>query len=360
MEAGGSSSDSASVAGDISFNTSPKYKVKFTKMHGCGNDFVVFELDKVRQLSTNEYVRDWSVQQLSDLSKALANRKLGIGCDQVIIVNSKPNNTDTDYEMLIFNSDGEQATMCGNGVRCFSKYIIDNQIQSQTKNTSNEIQNIETLAGVIKTFPQLDHPLNTSNTTLIKVNMGNAMVLNTKQTVNAIARNEINLSTTDRSLYVYNIEIDHPTVNRLECVLVSMGNPHCVVFIERNQELGNISGGNYSGARLALMEIESIAMALQKHPLFADSCNVEFVTTASGKPNKVLSRVYERGSGETLACGTGACGVAVASILQGHCNADSEVFVEMPGGLLLISWKGHNQVFKTGPACTVFSSTIEL
>ncbi|KAN0038728.1 hypothetical protein ACTA71_000914 [Dictyostelium dimigraforme] len=343
-----------------------KYEIPFSKMHGAGNDFIVFETNKVKRLDGTE--NEITLKELQEITLKLSHRKLGVGFDQAIIINNDPKVLKSaHYEMIVINSDGEQATMCGNGVRCFSKYIIDNCIESKSLNgTPKEEENgdieqkIETLAGLVITYPKILHHLNQYNLMMIKVNMNNALVLKTNQFKDEEFENVLNKGVTDEKAYIYTInDLSLPQCNQLECVLVSMGNPHCVIFLERNIELGNLSEDT---SNLSTMKIDEIAIKLQKLPLFKDGCNVEFVSTKHSKTtNRVISRVFERGTGETLACGTGACGVAVASILMSHCDKDKEVTVSMPGGDLLIQWSNETgEVFKTGPACTVFNSNIKI
>ncbi|KAN0024209.1 hypothetical protein ACTFIV_008609 [Dictyostelium citrinum] len=350
-------------------NSNPKYEIPFSKMHGAGNDFIVFETNKVKRLDGSE--NEITLKELKEITLKLSHRKLGVGFDQAIIINNNPKVLKSaHYEMIVINSNGEQATMCGNGVRCFSKYIIDNCIESKSLNgTPKEDENIggdieqkiETLAGIVITYPKISHHLNQYNLMMIKVNMNNALVLKTNQYKDDEFENILNKKLTNQNAYLYTIKgLSLPQCNQLECVLVSMGNPHCVIFLERNIELGNLS--NNVASNLSTMKIDEIAITLQKLPLFKDGCNVEFVSTKDSKlTNRVISRVFERGTGETLACGTGACGVAVASILMSHCTEDKEVKVSMPGGDLLIQWSnGTGEVFKTGPACTVFNSNIKI
>ncbi|KAK5579270.1 hypothetical protein RB653_008951 [Dictyostelium firmibasis] len=346
-----------------------KYEITFSKMHGAGNDFIVFETNKVKRLDGTE--NEITLKELQEITLKLSHRKLGVGFDQAIIINNDPKVLKSaHYEMIVINSDGEQATMCGNGVRCFSKYIIDNCIESKSLNgtpkedeKNGDIeQKIETLAGLVITYPKISHHLNQYNLMMIKVNMNNALILKTNQYKDdEFESNILKKTITNEKAYLYTIkDLGLTQCDQLECVLVSMGNPHCVVFLERNIELGNLS--SEVASNLSTMKIDEIAIKLQKLPLFKDGCNVEFVSTTNSKTtNRVISRVFERGAGETLACGTGACGVAVASILMSHCSHEKEVTVSMPGGDLLIQWSNETgEVFKTGPACTVFDSKIKL
>ncbi|KYQ88377.1 hypothetical protein DLAC_11075 [Tieghemostelium lacteum] len=387
--------------------TTPRYRLKeFSKMHGAGNDFVVFETKDIIPLKGENI-------DFKYIATKLSHRKLGVGCDQLIIVNSKHQSEKTHYEMLVYNADGSEASMCGNGIRCFSKYILDNKIANciDGKVVTDE-QLVHTKAGIIKTYiPQITdnvslEKLQNSTSIQIKVDMSYAYVLSTTDSNSGSSGSGSNNSgsasassasgygsgsssgsgsnygngsgsssigsgsssgsttqtnqTTDKEILVsgqtpvekYQVSIDYPqTGKKLNCILVSMGNPHCVLFFDINQETLNAN-------EFYEMDISTIAKYLQQHSLFKSGCNVEFVLKKSD--NHFLSRVYENGSGETLACGTGACGVAVACILQGYATTDKPVKIEMPGGILTIQWDGKNSVFKTGPATTVFTSCIDI
>ncbi|EFA84726.1 hypothetical protein PPL_01718 [Heterostelium album PN500] len=417
-------SSSSSCNGNHDY-TNIIYRVSFTKMHGAGNDFVLFKREDIKRTivsnkanghghtngnsngnnngngtsnGNGNYSYVPSLDELAYISKSIANRKLGVGCDQVIIVSDSPSSK-SDYEMLIFNNDGSQAMMCGNGVRCFSKYITDNRIPS-IYNEDGSInsdrvyhdrpsQRVHTLSGIIITYPQKqqhqhegveeveengkdnhnnNHNNNLNNNTqqqqqlnkilsltkFIKVNMGTPYILRTNEERSQLLvvdnRSVMNINT--KSIHFMKTIYVTPTVS-LRCVLVSMGNPHCVIFLKDNQ--GSIA----DESQLESMDISYIGRKLESDGLFIDSCNVEFVSVIA--QNKLKVRVWERGAGETLACGTGACAVAVASILTGKSVISESISVEMPGGELIIDWnKEDNKVYKTGPATTVYSSEVNI
>ncbi|GAM20314.1 hypothetical protein SAMD00019534_034890, partial [Acytostelium subglobosum LB1] len=368
------------------------YRIRFTKMHGAGNDFVLFKRNGKHH---NDYGHEpLSLDELSYISKSIANRKLGVGCDQVIIVTDAPS-PKSDYEMLIYNQDGSVATMCGNGVRCFSKYITDNRIPSvymmDGGNNVDEVyeermfQRVHTLAGIIITYPLAQSTYGL--TKLIKVNMGSPLVLKTNAppslaslsspepptTTTTKEDNRVILTPiTGQMYYSKTINVlgmatttctssstsSSAAITLFQCILVSMGNPHCVVFLEDNIKLGSLP----TDTSLDTLDIADIGKKIEADPIFIDSCNVEFVTVCTNHLiRKVRARVWERGTGETLACGTGACAVAVASILTGKCQVDETVSINMPGGELLIDWnQQEGKVYKTGPATTVFTSEIDI
>ncbi|EGG13752.1 hypothetical protein DFA_11513 [Cavenderia fasciculata] len=376
-------------------------EITFTKMQGAGNDFIVFKKEDIKVIPNKQFSPDSSegvrsgasltIEDLSVISKKLAHRKLGIGCDQLIIVADSPN-ADTDYEMLIFNSDGSQASMCGNGIRCFSKYIIDNSVKSihdkDNKNngssgsggssddgesSSNESENaivhrVHTLAGTIICSTDKSQIGSKNNgdsyyredTMLVKVNMGNPYLLRTNDNTLLVPNDRTILvptpnPSTDKPIYLERVQVDERRA--IDVVLVSMGNPHCVIFLQDNIEKGQLP----EGTDIDTMDISEIGQKLAKHKMFVDSCNIEFVS--STKANHFKARVWERGAGETLACGTGACAVAVATVLVGKSLPEQQISINMPGGELLIDWNANEnfgKVFKTGPATSVFSSVIKI
>eukprot|EP01132_Coremiostelium_polycephalum_P007966 gene7966-9799_t len=336
-------------------------------MHGAGNDFVVFDTNEIKRLSDIEELKEkqkFTIEELSEISLEISNRKIGVGCDQVIIVTEPSDFEMNQYQMIIFNCDGTQATMCGNGIRCFSKFIIDKNIKPSSSSKISDKQEqkeqiIETLAGQKKTYPIYDHPDNKpSMTMMIKVNMGSPLILKTRENVKEIPiENQLILTSTESYLFRKTIVLENKQT--LECILVSNGNPHCVIFLDDNIEKGYLP----EDTKLDTMVIEDIAKLLQSNSLFFDSANIEFVQKRLNQKNELDARVYERGAGETLACGTGACAVASASILVNKCNPNSPVKVHMPGGTLHMEWENPNNqssiIYKTGPATTVFSSIFQ-
>ncbi|MDO8282348.1 MAG: diaminopimelate epimerase [Thermodesulfovibrionia bacterium] len=271
-------------------------KLAFTKMHGLGNDFVVIDN------------RNGRIKNLKKLALKLCDRRFGIGADQLIILGSSKK---ADFKMGIINADGSEVEMCGNGIRCLAKYIWDNNIGS-------EKLAIETLAGIM--YPE-------KAGSLIKVDMGEPILDPEKIPV------KLKPSTI----------IDHPLklkdkTFRITCV--SMGNPHAVIVVKDVDSA----------------PVETIGPEIENHKLFPKRTNVEFIQILNRKNIKM--RVWERGAGETMACGTGASAVAVAaSLLE---LADRRVTIHLKGGKLLIDWsKKDNHVYMTGPAVKVFDGAVD-
>lgn len=280
--------------------------MKFTKMHGCGNDYVYFDC-------TENEIADEKAAAI-----ALSDRHFGIGGDGIILIKKSPN---ADFEMVMYNADGSRGAMCGNGVRCVAKYVYDNGLTDKT-NIS-----IESM-GAIK---YIDVQVENAEVVSAKVDMGTPKLKSADIPVNCNDEKAINKE----------ITIDGRKFN-MTCI--SMGNPHAVLFIDEHPKDFDL---NHYGA---LLEGNT--------DIFPDRVNAEFAKIIDRK--NIEMRVYERGSGETLACGTGSCATAVAAILNGL--ADNEVTIHLLGGDLKISWSGNEKdsVFMTGPATTVFSGEIDL
>jgi diaminopimelate epimerase len=274
--------------------------LRFTKMQGLGNDFVV--LDGVRR----------RLDVRPDLAARLADRRFGVGCDQVLLV-EPPRLQGTDFHYRIFNADGSEVEQCGNGARCFARFVRDAGLTNKT-----EIP-VGTAAGriVLKVRPDGQ----------VTVDMG-APVL-TPAEVPFIA---------DTQALRYELAADGGTV---EIAALSMGNPHAVLLV-----------GDVSRAPVA-----TLGPRIERHPRFPNRVNVGFMQVQDR--HRILLRVWERGAGETLACGTGACAAAVAGRLWGM--LDAEVGVALPGGTLVIHWPGVGRpVLMTGPATRVFDGEIDL
>jgi diaminopimelate epimerase len=274
--------------------------LRFTKMQGLGNDFVV--LDGVRR----------RLDVRPDLAARLADRRFGVGCDQVLLV-EPPRLQGTDFHYRIFNADGSEVEQCGNGARCFARFVRDAGLTNKT-----EIA-VGTAAGriVLKVRPDGQ----------VTVDMG-APVL-TPAEVPFIA---------DTQALRYELAADGGTV---EIAALSMGNPHAVLLV-----------GDVSRAPVA-----TLGPRIERHPRFPNRVNVGFMQVQDR--HRILLRVWERGAGETLACGTGACAAAVAGRLWGM--LDAEVGVALPGGTLVIHWPGVGRpVLMTGPATRVFDGEIDL
>lgn len=276
--------------------------IAFTKYHGLGNDFIL--IDNRHQsdpLLTPEQAIRW------------CDRHFGIGGDGVIF--ALPGQSDTDYTMRIFNSDGSEPEMCGNGIRCMARFVADLEISDS--GAARESYRIHTLAGLI--VPKMQ------DNGLITVDMGLPRL--------AAAEIPTTLAASDAQV------IDHPLEVAGQTWLVttvSMGNPHCITFVE---EVDSIA-------------LEQIGPQFEHHPAFPKRTNTEFIQVVSRDYLKM--RVWERGAGITLACGTGACASLVAGVLNDRC--DRRATVELPGGCLEIEWSEADQhLYMTGPAIAVFS-----
>ena len=279
-------------------------KIKFTKMQGLGNDFVVLDYDEYKKTDKTP----------EELSLKLCDRKFSIGADGLIIVNPKVE--DTDIGWIFYNSDGTPAQMCGNGMRCFAKYVTDRGF------INKKSFSVKTLAGVI--CPEL---LENGE---IKVNMNNPVLTPSKIPFANENNLDFNLKSADK---VFNLNA------------VSMGNPHCIIFTDEDT------------MKLA----KTYGPEIEVNPLFPQKTNVEFVNINSR--NEVTLSVWERGCGITLACGTGACATTVAGILRGY--LDNKVKVNLPGGSLNIEWTGNDEnpnkpVYMTGRADYSFEGIINL
>ncbi|MFH1358110.1 MAG: diaminopimelate epimerase [bacterium] len=279
--------------------------IKFTKMHGAGNDFVV-----VNAL-TEELPQD-----LPFFAKRICSRHYGIGADQLLLVGSS---AVADYRMVIYNADGGAVEMCGNGIRCCAKFINDHDLSDKTT------LSIETLGGIIKPTIIINHPKTTGETSWVEVNMG-----------------EPSVDVVNHSWEPLDLDKVLPdALKSFKITTVSMGNPHCVVYVNDVDSY----------------PVGLVGPVIQNDPYFPKGVNVEFVQVVERE--LVVQRTWERGSGETLACGTGASAVAVASVLNGFTNRC--ITVSLKGGDLDLRWEEKtNCVFKTGPAVTVFDGSIAI
>ena len=279
-------------------------KLHFTKMHGIGNDFIVLDHTK-------------SPFQLSqDIIQSLSHRQLGIGFDQLLVV-EKTTLKDVDFKYRIFNQDGNEVEQCGNGARCFYRFVKDKHL------TDKKSIRVETKSGVIELSEDHEH--------MIEVNMGEP-IFNPKLIpfISDIEKNE------------YTISIDLPDQKELiNIASLSMGNPHAVITVKDVNKA----------------QVKTIGAYLESHELFPKRVNVGFMEIVT--PHHIRLRVFERGVGETLACGTGACAAAVSGIKR-HLLT-TPVKVDMTGGSLSIDWKGDkNPVMMKGPAVTLFEGDIEI
>jgi diaminopimelate epimerase len=295
--------------------------MKFTKMHGCGNDYVYVNCFEEK------------VFEPSEVSIKVSDRHKGIGSDGLILV--KPSKV-ADCEMDIYNADGSQAKMCGNGIRCVAKFVYDKGIVPKTHMT------IDTQSGV-KT---LDLTIVGGKCKKVRVNMGKAEIVASR--VPVIADTELAVGA---PIKVKNQAFTYTAV--------SMGNPHAVVFTDENPALAKAGYGSMTGEDLSTLKIEEIGPDFEFHPNFPDRINTEFIHVLDS--NTIEMRVWERGSGETMACGTGACAAAVASILNRKVERGKPVTVKLLGGDLVIEWdEKENTVYMTGPATTVFEGELDL
>lgn len=278
--------------------------MKFTKMHGAGNDYVYIN-------GFEEIVADPVA-----LAIALSNRQFGVGSDGLILI--LPSQC-ADLRMRMFNSDGSEAEMCGNGIRCVAKYAYDHRLVSQQQIT------VETGAGIrtLQLFTGAGGKVER-----VKVNMGRPR----------LTRGEIPM-TGEPDAQVVNQQL--VALDRtFHITAVSMGNPHCVIFVDN----------------VAEFPLEKYGPAIEKHPLFPNRTNVEFVEVLS--PNEVRQRTWERGAGETLACGTGASAVCVAGVLNGL--TERSILNHLSGGDLQLDWTEQGHIDMTGPAVEVFTGEYRL
>lgn len=276
--------------------------MKFTKMHGLGNDYV--------------YVNclEEKVENPSKLAVWISDRHFGVGSDGLILI--KPSKC-ADFEMEMYNADGSRGEMCGNGIRCVAKYVYDKGL------TDKEHISIDTLAGV----KYLDLTIENGEVSLVRVDMGTPEFAPKKIPVRSEKENMIR-----QKLIAGGREY--------QVTCVSMGNPHCVVFLDED---------------VRELDLAEIGPAFEHHLSFPERINTEFINVIDKKTLRM--RVWERGSGETLACGTGACASAVAAVVNGR--TEEEVTVKLLGGDLKIHYdREKNTVYMTGPAAIVFDGEI--
>ncbi|MBQ8166520.1 MAG: diaminopimelate epimerase [Lachnospiraceae bacterium] len=286
-------------------------KLNFTKMEGLGNDYVYVNCFKE------------TVDNPSELSKRVSDRHFGIGSDGLILI--KPSQV-ADFTMEMYNADGSQSEMCGNGIRCVGKYVYDYGL------TDKEEISVETLAGIkyLKFVIDKKDASDRGTVAMVTVNMG--------EPIFAPAEVPVAIDKDLDKVVDYPVNIDGTSYN-ITCI--SMGNPHCITYVEDTDKF----------------PLEEIGPKFESSPLFPRRVNAEFVQVVSRDYLKM--RVWERGSGETLACGTGTCATVVASILNGL--TEDEVTVRLLGGELIIKWdRETNLVYMTGPAKVVFDGVIEI
>lgn len=275
--------------------------IKFTKMHGLGNDYVY--IDAINQKIENE----------SSLAKFVSNRHFGIGSDGLILI-CKSNVA--DFKMRMFNSDGSEAEMCGNGIRCVGKFVYDKRLTNKTT------VKIETLAGI--------------KTLILNIKEGKVETARVDMGEPILEAEKIPVISKEQPVKNLVLEAEE---KKFKFTCVSMGNPHAITIVDDTKKF----------------DVEKYGRILEVDKAFPKKANIEFVQIADKENIKM--RVWERGAGETLACGTGACATAVACNLNGL--TERKVNIELLGGILNIEWnKEDNHVYMTGPAVTVFDGEL--
>ena len=265
--------------------------INFTKMHGLGNDYVYID-------NTNN-----NIKNASELAKKISNRHFGVGSDGLILICSS---NIADFRMQMFNQDGSEAEMCGNGIRCVGKYVYDKNLTKKTCLT------IETLAGIKKLWLNIDNNIVTS----VRVDMGESKLI----------QKNLKLNILDKTFNFNSI---------------SMGNPHVITIVDD----------------VDTFEVEKYGKLIETHSQFPNKTNVEFLQIIDSSTAKM--RVWERGAGETLACGTGSCASLVSLVLDNKCTRESEI--QLLGGNLSVFWnENDNHVYMTGPATTTFEGTLDI
>ena len=289
-------------------------KIAFTKMHGCGNDYIYVN---GAQVKIENDKKPEAVRRLSD-------RHFGIGGDGVIFIHpltGEEAGQQADFEMEMYNADGSRAEMCGNGIRCVAKYVYDKGLTDKETLRIVSCGNVKILELAVQGGKVMG----------VKVNMGSPV----------LKAEDIPVVSGQEEAIAERIEVEGKEY-KMTCV--SMGNPHAVIFMEGHEDLGSF-------------DIEKVGPRFENHMRFPKRVNTEFAKVIDRYT--IQMRVWERGTGETLACGTGACATAVAGILNGL--TQEEVTVKLLGGELNIRWdRGENLVYMTGPAETVFEGEVEL
>lgn len=286
--------------------------MKFTKLHGIGNDYVYVDCTKE------------VIPEIEKTAIFVSDRHFGIGSDGLILIKSSDK---ADFEMDMYNADGSRGKMCGNGIRCVAKYVYDHRLTDKTTIT------VDTLSGV-KT---LELTVENDKVKEVRVDMGEPVLVPAEVPVDATV---LGMDPKQAEpIVAQELEVLGRTYP-ITCV--SMGNPHCITFIEED---------------VREFPLEQVGPVFESHPLFPERVNTEFVRVIDNE--HLQMRVWERGSGETLACGTGACATAVAAFLNGHVGR--QVDIELLGGHLQIAYdEATNHVFMTGSATEVFEGTITL
>lgn len=273
--------------------------IHFTKMHGLGNDFVV--LDNITQ----------PVKLDGKIIRKIADRNFGVGCDQVLVVDP-PYLPDLDFNYRIFNADGKEVSQCGNGARCFGRYVYERGLTDKKKLSVGTNQGKVTI--------------DINDLAQIQVDMGEPIFAPKQIPINLKSLTKLEKNGSYKIAYLG---------NQREVCILSMGNPHCVITVPAASEAA----------------VNEVGKALQKHPAFPKGINVIFMQVLAR--NHIRCRVYERGVGETLACGSGACAAIVSGVLNDELNR--QVKVDMKGGALTVNWLEEGPVLLSGPAISVFN-----
>jgi diaminopimelate epimerase len=286
-------------------------KIEFTKMHGCGNDYVYidggrFFIDKDKK---------------PDVVRFMSDRHKGIGSDGVIFIN--PTESDaSDFEMEMYNADGSRSEMCGNGIRCVAKYVYDKGLIDSAARSVN----IESF-GAVK---HIELTIDNGCVTMATVDMGEPILKPSDIPVNMAGAGPV---------VQYPIEA---LGKEYKVTCVSMGNPHAIIYVDD----------------VAEVDIEKIGPVLESHPIFPKKANIEFVQNIDR--SHVKMRVWERGTGETQACGTGCSALTVAGVLNGYYDRDVSVEIQVLGGIINVNYASDGHVYMTGPATTVYEGVIEV
>ncbi len=297
-------------------------KLYFTKMHGLGNDFILVEYRSIKS------------RRLAGLSKKLCDRRFGIGADQLLVL---CDSTKADYRIRIFNADGSEVEMCGNGIRCVAKHIWESRL-TPTGLRKSRVLSIETMAGII--YPE-------KSGALVKVDMGRPIFAPESIPVSISRKVKLPLPRLSKGIHSganSGLIMNYPLKIRnklFKTTCLSMGNPHAVIVVKN---IGSIP-------------VDQYGPLIENHRLFPKKTNVEFIQIIN--KNNIKMRVWERGAGETLACGTGASAAGVVSVLLGLANR--KMNLHLPGGKLSVQWPAKdNHVYMTGPAEKVFDGIVEI
>ena len=295
--------------------------LRFTKMHGLGNDFVMIDCLDGMSLP---------IEQVSALSTAVCDRNFGVGADGLILV---LRDDDADFRMRMWNPDGSESEMCGNGIRCFGKLLFDKGLVGASANASGESAvSVATTKGLQHIEIQADGAQPGASEIMVRVDMDIPHLKRSEIPMTALNGGN-DPQVINQALQVGNVEYS--------ITGVSMGNPHVVIFVD---DVENVA-------------LKEIGLEIEHHEAFPERTNVHFVQVLG--PQKLWMRTWERGAGDTLACGTGACAVVVASALTNQLkNTERRALVHLPGGDLDVEWAQNNHVYMTGPAATVFEGTL--